>query len=251
MGSNPILSVKNLIKKMTDYIITIVSSLLLACGTLVIGVQNPIHSILFLVLVFFNGSILLMILQVEFFAIIFLVVYVGAIVILFLFMVMMLRIKNINISQRLLDFFPYSGFIVGIFLIEILAYNRYLGLPSVNDIYLTYFQLNWDDTIFSIGNLDGNIENLGKILYTSYLFPFLEAGFILFLAMVGAIVIAMDSDNETKPVIKKQQDPVNQAMRNSENAVYFSLPSITKYTYNTNKLRADAYIKLWALKKNQ
>ena len=186
-----------------------------------------------------------MILQVEFFAVIFLVIYVGAIIILFLFMVMMLRIKNINVSQKLLDFFPYAGFIVGIFLIEILTYNRYLGLPSTKDIFLILFPLNWDDTILSIGNLDGNIENLGKILYTSYLLPFLEAGFLLFLAMVGAIVIAMDSDSVIKTVTKKQQDPINQVVRNSENAVYLSLSNTTKYSYNANKLHIKTYIKIW------
>lgn len=230
---------------MTDYIVAIVSSLLLACGTLVVGVQNPIHSILFLVLAFFNGSILLMILQVEFFAIIFLIVYVGAIVILFLFMVMMLKIKNINVSQKLLDFFPYAGFIVGIFLIEILIYSRYLGLTDVKEIFLIMFPLNWDDTIFGISDLDGNIENLGKVLYTSYLLPFLEAGFILFLSMVGAIVVAMDSEHQSKEIIKKQQNPINQAVRSSENAIYFSLPNIAKFNSHKNKIYSQTYIFLW------
>jgi NADH-quinone oxidoreductase subunit J len=230
---------------MTDYIITIVASLLLACGTLVIGVQNPIHSILFLVLVFFNGSIILMMLGVDFFALIFLIVYVGAIVILFLFMVMMLKIKHINVSQKLLDFFPYASFIIGIFLIEILTYNKFLGLSTIKDNFITLFSLNWNDTVFSIGNSAGNVENLGQVLYTTYVLPFLEAGFILFLSMVGAIVIALDPDNKNKMVVKKQQDPINQMVRQSENAIYFSLPNTLNYTKNKNKLYQTNFIKLW------
>jgi NADH-quinone oxidoreductase subunit J len=230
---------------MTNYLIAIISSLLLACGTLVIGVQNPIHSILFLVLVFFNGSIILMMLHVEFFALIFLIVYVGAIVILFLFMVMMLKIKHVNVSQKLLDFFPYASFIIGIFLLELLAYNKYLGLSSFNNLFLTAFPLNWNDTIFSLAGGESNIESLGKILYSTYLFPFLEAGLILFLAMVGAIVIALDSDNANKDVIKKQQDPINQMVRNSENAIYFSLPNAVKYNKNKTRLQLSSYAKLW------
>lgn len=230
---------------MTDYLIAIISSLLLACGTLVIGVQNPIHSILFLVLVFFNGSVILMMLRVEFFALIFLIVYVGAIVILFLFMVMMLKIKHVNVSQKLLDFFPYASFIIGIFLLELLAYNKYLGLSSFNNLFLTIFPLNWNDTLFSLTGGESNIENIGKILYSTYLFPFLEAGFILFLAMVGAIVIALNSDISNTDIVKKQQDPVNQMVRNSENAIYFSLPNSIKYNKNKAKLQVQAYAKLW------
>ena len=230
---------------MTNYLIAIISSLLLACGTLVIGVQNPIHSILFLVLVFFNGSIILMILQVEFFALIFLIVYIGAIVILFLFMVMMLKIRHVNVSQKLLDFFPYASFIIGIFLMELLAYNKYLGFSAFNSIFLTAFPLNWNDTIFSLTAGESNIESLGKILYSTYLFPFLEAGLILFLAMVGSIVIALDSDEKEKDVIKKHQDPINQVVRNSENAIYFSLPNTIKYTKNKARIQSQTYAKLW------
>ena len=230
---------------MTNYLITIISSLLLACGTLVIGVQNPIHSILFLILAFLNGSVILMMLHVEFFALIFLIVYVGAIVILFLFMVMMLKIKHVNVSQKLLDFFPYASFIIGIFLLELLAYNKYLGLSNFNSLFLTAVPLNWNDTLFSLTGGESNIESLGKILYSTYLFPFLEAGFILFLAMVGAIVIALDSRNTDGDVIKKQQDPINQMMRSSQNALYFSLPNSIKYSKNKSKLQLQSYAKLW------
>jgi len=220
--------------------ITIISSLLLACGTLVIGVQNPIHSILFLILVFFNGSLLLFFFQVEFFGIIFLIVYVGAVIVLFLFMVMMLKIKYINTSQKLLDFFPFGGFVALILLLEILLVTKNMSLPF-SDIFWELTPLNNEDLVNKIFTYQINIENLGKALYTSYIFPFLEAGFILFISMVGAMVVTLDSDTANKTMVKKQ-DPIDQALKMNKNTVFFSLQNITK---NTTKLQADIYIKLW------
>jgi len=223
-----------------SYLLTLISSLLLACGTLVIGVQNPIHSILFLILVFFNGSLLLFFFQVEFFGIIFLIVYVGAVIVLFLFMVMMLKIKYINTSQNLLDFFPYGGFIALLLFVELLLVTKNMSLPF-SDLYWEIVPLNLEDIVNKIFNYQINIENLGKALYTSYIFPFLEAGVILFIAMVGAMVITLDSENSNSLMVKRQ-DPIDQAVKMNKNVVFFSLQKITK---NTNKFKADIYIKLW------
>ena len=220
-------------------IITIISSLLLACGTLVIGVQNPIHSILFLILVFFNGSLLLFFFQVEFFGIIFLIVYVGAVIVLFLFMVMMLKIKYINTSQYLLDFFPYGGFIALLLLIEILLITKNMSLPF-SDLFWEILPLNLENIVHKLFNFQINIENLGKALYTSYIFPFLEAGFILFISMVGAMVVTLDS--KTSNTMVKKQDPIDQALKMNKNVIFFSLQNISK---NKNKLKNEIYIKLW------
>ena len=105
------------------------------------------------------------------------------------------------------------------------------------------------DVEFNIKSVDASrrrmiifdIENLGKALYTSYIFPFLEAGFILFISMVGAMVVTLDSDTANKTMVKKQ-DPIDQALKMNKNTVFFSLQNITK---NTTKLQADIYIKLW------
>ena len=228
--------------------ITIISSLLLACGTLVIGVQNPIHSILFLILVFFNGSLLLFFFQVEFFGIIFLIVYVGAVIILFLFMVMMLRIKYINSSQKLLDFFPYGGLVAFILLVEILLVTKNMSLPF-SDIFWEITPLNNENIVTKLFNFQVNIENVGKALYTSYIFPFLEAGFILFVSMVGAMVLTLDYEDAHRIMVKKQ-DPIDQALKMNKNVIFFSLNNINK---NKTKLQSDIYIKLWenALKKNK
>ena len=229
-----------------QYLITIISSLLLACGTLVIGVQNPIHSILFLILVFFNGSLLLFFFQVEFFGIIFLIVYVGAVIVLFLFMVMMLNIKYINTAQKLLDFFPYSAILILLLLVEILLVTKNMSLP-ISNIFWEITPLNLENIISKVFDFQINIENLGKALYTSYIFPFIEAGFILFISMVGAMVVTLDSDNPTKSIVKKQ-DPIDQALKDSKNAIFFSLQNITK---NQNKLKTDLYVKLWKYNYNK
>lgn len=92
------------------------------CGTclLVIGVQNPIHSILLLIRVFFIGTLLLFLLQREYYARLFLIVYVGAIVVLFLFIIRRLELKRINVARRLHDLFSYRYIVLGFFLIELL-----------------------------------------------------------------------------------------------------------------------------------
>ena len=160
-------------------------------------------------------------------------------------MVMMLKIKHINVSQKLLDFFPYASFIIGIFLFEILTYNKFLGLSSFKDNFLTFYETNWNDTLYSVTDPEGNIAHLGQVLYTTYILPFLEAGFILFLAMVGAIVIALDPENKHKIVLKKQQDPINQMVRDSESAIYFSLPNTANYKKQINQLHKINYLTLW------
>lgn len=92
------------------------------CGScvLVIGVQNPIHSILLLIRVFFLGTLLLFFLQREYFARLFLIVYVGAIVVLFLFIIRRLELKRVHVSRRLRDLFSYRHIILGFLLAEVL-----------------------------------------------------------------------------------------------------------------------------------
>ena len=104
--------------------ITFILSFLFGASTLVIGVKNPIHSILILILVFFLGSILLFFLCMEYFALLFLIVYVGAIVVLFLFIVMMLEIKMVNSSERFSDLFSFKNIILVFFVIEILFFSN-------------------------------------------------------------------------------------------------------------------------------
>ena len=165
------------------------------------------------------GSLLLFMLNVEFFGIIFLIVYVGAIAVLFLFIVMMLDIKVINTAQRLKDFFSYRNIITAFVLIILLT------LVNEDVVSLSQFN-NIDNVVKGIDDYtdyskllkhQNHLQVLGIALYKDYIIQFLLCGFILFIAMVGAIVVTLE-DEELKSV--KQQNPVNQAFRTADTSIF-------------------------------
>ena len=162
----------------------IFSTLAALSAIMVISSKNPIHSVLFLVLVFCNTSGLLLLLEAEFLALIFIVVYVGAIAVLFLFVVMMLNIKLIEFQESFLRYLPIGGLIAVFFLIEILFLsNKELSAGTVDNINLVL----WIDTI----QPSNSIEVLGKLIYTYYCYPFIVSGLILLVSMIGAIVLTL------------------------------------------------------------
>lgn len=183
----------------------IFSSFALVSGIMVIQARNPVHSVLFLILVFFNSAGLLLLLGLDFFALIFLVVYVGAIAVLFLFVIMMLNIKLAEINEKRLRYLPIGGvlgFLFGleIFLIvdndlipllpneEIFASLQSLPLQTPFDKYTSSASwLEWSQ----LPSTSSNIEAIGMYIYTYYFFFFLEASLILLVAMIGAIVLTM------------------------------------------------------------
>lgn len=170
-----------------EYLLFLFLGLLMIYGSLmVISAQNPIHSVLYLILVFFASSAFFISLGVEFLGIIFMIVYVGAIAILFLFVVMMLNIKLIEFNENLLRYLPLGGIIGIIFLIElflILDENYTFLIEPVNNYYYTA----WINHFYNFTN----IELLGLVLYTKYFYLFLMAGLILLVAMIGAIVLTL------------------------------------------------------------
>jgi NADH:ubiquinone oxidoreductase subunit 6 (subunit J) len=152
----------------------------------------------------------------EFFALIFLIVYVGAIAVLFLFMVMTLDIKISNVSQKFQDFFSYKSLIIFLILLNLLIFlnNDYIFLFS------NYGDINYLNSYIDYSKIlkyDNHLEVLGKALFKEYIISFLLCGFILFIAMIGAIVVTVE-DTTFKAV--KQQDPINQAYRLSENSIF-------------------------------
>ena len=164
------------------------SSFALLSGVMVIQSKNPVHSVLFLILVFFNSAGLLIMLGLDFFAMIFLVVYVGAIAVLFLFVVMMLNIKLAEINEKRLRYLPVGGFLGLLFLFEIflIVDNDLIPLSGKGyggELALTEFH--------AFVTPCTNIETLGGILYTFYFYFFLVASLILLVAMIGAIVLTM------------------------------------------------------------
>ncbi|KAH8963111.1 hypothetical protein BDL97_05G135700, partial [Sphagnum fallax] len=153
----------------------------LVSSVMVIRAKNPVHSVLFFILVFFNTSGLLVLLGLDFFAMIFLVVYVGAIAVLFLFVVMMLNIKIAEIHENVLRYLPVGD-------------NDYIPiLPTkLSTTYLTY-------TVYAKKIQSWtNLETLGNLLYTTYFILFLVSSLILLVAMIGAIVLTMHKTTQVK-----------------------------------------------------
>lgn len=186
------------------------SFLLVFSAILVISAQNPVHSVFFLVLVFFTSAFLLFLLEVEFVSLLFVLVYVGAIAVLFLFVVMMLDIKITKYEKDILFYIPIGGFLGVIFFLEVflsLQENLVPFLPSSGrEIYTDW--LGIIDTVT-------NVNVLGQILYTYYFFYFLIAGIILLLAMVGAIVLTLNFTQKAK-----HQFVFRQILREKKNSMY-------------------------------
>ena len=186
------------------FLFYVFSSLALISAALVIFVTNPVHSVLFLILVFFNTAGLLLLLGLEFFAMTFLVVYIGAIAVLFLFVVMMLNIKLASINEKRYRYFPIGGVLGLIFLFEVFCIigNDLIVSPKggvwvsgmlQSDLCLT----DWAQITATLNN----VEALGECVYTFYCWFFLCAGLILLIAMVGAIVLT----HHQQTALKTQQ----------------------------------------------
>jgi NADH-quinone oxidoreductase subunit J len=183
---------------------------LLVSAFFVISSRNPVHSVMFLVLVFLFSAGLLFCLEVEFLALSFIIVYVGAIAVLFLFVVMMLDIKIGDNTLGHLNYGPIAYFITFLFLIEItLPLIKGVTAFPYGNLNIEYLYINWFNQIDSITN----IEAIGQLLYTYYFVFFLISGFILFVGMLGAIMLTLSLQKSVK-----KQIVYKQLSRHSENA---------------------------------
>ena len=152
-----------------------------ASAFMVIAAKNPVHSVLYLILAFVNAAGLFVMLGAEFLAMILIVVYVGAVAVLFLFVVMMLDVDFAELKQGALQYLPIGMLIGGIFLAELLfVVGAWVIGPGVPHAITA-----------PIAAKMPNIEVIGLVLYTRYAFFFEAAGMILLIAMVGAIVLTL------------------------------------------------------------
>jgi NADH-quinone oxidoreductase subunit J len=152
-----------------------------ASAVMVIVSRNPVHSVLFLILAFVNAAGLFILLGAEFLAMILIVVYVGAVAVLFLFVVMMLDVDFAELRQGFLNYLPIGGAIGLIFLAELFfVLGGWVIGPSVSGAIVS----PTPDAIT-------NTEALGRILYTRYVYFFEAAGLVLLVAMIGAIVLTL------------------------------------------------------------
>jgi NADH-quinone oxidoreductase subunit J len=160
----------------------VLSAVAVAAGVMVISARNPVHSVLFLILAFFNAAGLFVLIGAEFLAMVLVVVYVGAVAVLFLFVVMMLDINFIRLREGFLQYLPIGALIGLVLLVElILVFGSWALAPET--IAITAQQ--------PTPLTRTNIEALGDLLYTDYFYLFQAAGLILLVAMIGAITLTL------------------------------------------------------------
>jgi NADH-quinone oxidoreductase subunit J len=187
--------------------------MVIGSGVFTVLARNPVHSVLWLILAFFNAAGLMVLLGAEFIAALLVIVYVGAVAVLFLFVVMMLDIDFAELRAGFMKNFP-----LGIAIALVLLAELVLGIGA------------YQAGAIALGTPDGtaaplagesNIENIGALLYGRYLFLFETAGIILLVAMVGAIVLTHRGRKDTRP-----QDIGKQVRRRPQDATVNTRPEV-------------------------
>jgi NADH-quinone oxidoreductase subunit J len=177
-----------------------------ASAFMVIAARNPVHSVLFLILAFVNAAGLFVLLGAEFLAMILIVVYVGAVAVLFLFVVMMLDVDFAELRQGFLNYLPIGVFVGVVVLVELLLVVGGWAIGTAAPKAITAPIPPLDQTT--------NTEALGQVLYTTYIYFFQAAGLVLLVAMVGAIVLTLRHKERVK-----RQDMAAQVRRTKAEAM--------------------------------
>ena len=185
---------------------------LVAAGAMVVTARNPVHSVLFLILAFFNAAGLFVLLGAEFLAMILVVVYVGAVAVLFLFVVMMLDINFVQLREGFLRYLPV-GTLVGLVLLAelVLVFGHWAMAPDIASAITAPTPAVAHAT---------NTAALGALLYTRYVYVFQAAGMILLVAMIGAIVLTLRARQD----VKRQRVGVQQARVRRETVELVKMP---------------------------
>lgn len=173
------------------------SGVTIASALMVISARNPVHSVLYLILAFVNAAGLFLLLGAEFLAMLLIVVYVGAVAVLFLFVVMMLDVDFAELRQGFLQYLPIGGLIGLIFAVELLlVVGAWVIDPQIVRA-----------PVAAIPAGVTNTAALGQVLYTKYIYYFQAAGLVLLVAMIGAIVLTL----RDRPGVKRQHIPTQNA----------------------------------------
>ena len=175
-----------------------------AAAVMVISARNPVHSVLFLILAFFNGAGLFVLLGAEFLAMILIVVYVGAVAVLFLFVVMMLDINFVELRQGFMRYMPI-GALIGLVLLAELVF---VGGAWTFSGEATQVMLAKTPEIAAVHNT----EAIGNLMYTRYVYLFQAAGLVLLVAMIGAIVLT----HRQRDGVRKQRIGAQIAVRRED-----------------------------------
>ena len=190
----------------------IFAALAVASGVMVVASRNPVHSVLFLIVAFFNAAALFLLIGAEFLAMILVIVYVGAVAVLFLFVVMMLNIDFVQLRSGFVRYLPI-GTLLGLILLAelVLVIGSWAVSPSLPS----------SAPVLATGGVAlSNTHALGNILYTRYLFAFQAAGLILLVAMIGAIVLTLRHRDD----VRRQSISAQLARRHTETVDVVKVP---------------------------
>jgi NADH-quinone oxidoreductase subunit J len=173
------------------YLMAIVTIL---AGFAVVSARNPVHSVLFLIAAFFSAAGLFVLMGAEFLAMLLVVVYVGAVAVLFLFVVMMLDVDFAALRQGFARYMPLGGLIAGALAVEMVVVSTTVATEGAAKL---------NDTPLAAGANAASVTNaeaIGRVLYTNYIYFFQAAGMVLLVAMIGAIVLTL----RHKPGVRRQ-----------------------------------------------
>ena len=180
------------------------ATIAVAAAMMVVSARNPVHSVLFLILTFFNAAALFVLIGAEFLAMVLVVVYVGAVAVLFMFVVMMLNVNFVKMRQGVMQYLPIGALVGLILLVELVLVAGTWTLastPEASELRPTAAGLS-------------NTEALGNLLYTEYFYLFQAAGVILLVAIIGAITLTLRERRDVR-----RQDVSEQVHRDRATAV--------------------------------
>ena len=183
--------------------LTVISFYLLAfvavaAAFMVVAARNPVHSVMYLILTFFSAAGLFILMGAEFLALLLVMVYVGAVAVLFLFVVMMLDVDFVELKQGFLSYLPIGALVAIVLLLEMIMVGAAYVAGETKTVVVRETGVS-------------NLEAFGRVLYTDYAGVFEAAGFVLLVAMIGAIVLTL---REREGV--RKQDAMKQMERTKE-----------------------------------
>ena len=193
------------------FVFYLFATIVIASGVMTIASRNPVHSVLWLILAFFNAAGLFLLVGAEFLAFLLIIVYVGAVAVLFLFVVMMLDVDFAQLRAGMSRYWPIGSLLALVLVVEI---GFAVAAWSAGGLQISQRAAPIDPAV-------GNIVALGNLLYTRYVFIFEAAGLVLLVAMVGAIVLTHRTRSDFRP-----QKVSEQVRRRPEDAVVNMHPGI-------------------------
>jgi NADH-quinone oxidoreductase subunit J len=185
------------------------AAIMIASAAMVVSARNPVHAVLFLILTFINASALFLLAGAEFLAMVLVIVYVGAVAVLFLFVVMMLDINFTQLREGFQRYAPVGVAVGAVLFIELaIVFTGWHFAPEAMSLRFAPMAANVSNT-----------AQLGKLIYTDYIFLFQASGLVLLVAMIGAIVLTLRDRDPASATASRHQNIARQIARRKEDTL--------------------------------